>query len=82
VPREERVTRDYRWEPDRFRELGVRTLFMLGGDSPEPFRLASEAVAGALPNCEVVVMPGQGHAAMDTGTELFLRELLAFLDGA
>ncbi len=82
VPREERVTRDYRWEPDRFRELDVRTLFLLGGDSPEPFRLASEAAAEALPDCEVVELPGQRHAAMDTATELFVRELLAFLDGA
>jgi pimeloyl-ACP methyl ester carboxylesterase len=82
VPREERVTRDYRWEPDRFGELDVRTLFLLGGDSPEPFRLASEALAEALPNCEVVELPGQRHAAMDTATELFVREVLAFLDGA
>lgn len=82
VPREERANSHYRWEPDRFRGLNVPTLFLLGGDSPEPFRLASEAVAEALPNCEVVVMPGQRHAAMDTGTELFVREVLAFLDGA
>lgn len=82
LPREERATREYRFDPDRFRDLGVPTLFMLGGDSPEPFRQASDAVAGALPNCKVVVMPGQRHAAMDTGTELFLRELLAFLDAA
>jgi hypothetical protein len=27
----------------------------------------------------VVVMPGQRHAAMDTGTELFLAEVLRFL---
>ena len=82
IPREERATREYRFDPDRFRDLDVPTLFMLGGDSPEPFKQASDAVAGALPNCEVVVMPGQRHAAMDTGTELFLRELLTFLDGA
>jgi pimeloyl-ACP methyl ester carboxylesterase len=82
LPREERVTRGYRWEPDRFRELDVPTLFLLGGDSPEPFRLAGKAVAEALPDCEVVELPGQRHAAMDTATELFVRELLAFLDGA
>jgi pimeloyl-ACP methyl ester carboxylesterase len=82
VPREERVTRDYRWEPERFRDLDVPTLFLLGGDSPEPFRLASEAIAEALPHCEVVELPGQRHAAMDTATDLFVRELLAFLDGA
>jgi hypothetical protein len=27
------------------------------------------------------VMDGQGHAAMDTGTELFTTEVLRFLEG-
>jgi pimeloyl-ACP methyl ester carboxylesterase len=79
VPREERANSHYRWDAGRFRELEVPTLFLLGGDSAEPFRRASEAVANALPNCHVVVMPGQRHAAMDTGTELFVREVLDFL---
>ena len=82
IPREERVNREYRFDPGRFRKLEVPTLFLLGGDSAEPFKQASDAVAGALPNCEVVVLPGQRHAAMDTGTELFLREVFAFLDAA
>lgn len=81
IPREELAAREYVWDPGRFGRLRVPTLFLLGGDSPEPFRLAGEAVAGALPDCRLVVMPGQRHAAMDTGTELFAREVLAFLDG-
>jgi hypothetical protein len=36
-------------------------------------------VAEALPNCRIVVMPGQGHVAMNTGTELFTTEVLQFL---
>lgn len=79
VPREERANSHYRWDGERFRELDVPTLLLLGGDSAEPFRRAGEAVADALPNCHVVVMPGQRHAAMDTGTELFVREVLDFL---
>jgi pimeloyl-ACP methyl ester carboxylesterase len=79
IPREEAAEREYTWEPDRFRDVRVPTLFLLGGDSPEPFRLAAEAVAESLPHCRIVVMPGQRHAAIDTGTELFTREVLAFL---
>ena len=79
VPREERVNRDYKWDADRFRALDVPTLFLLGGDSPEPFRLASEAAAGALPHCKVIELPGQRHAAMDTATDLFTTEVLRFL---
>ena len=33
-----------------------------------------------LRDCRVAVMPGQRHAAMDTGTELFTAEVLGFLD--
>ncbi len=80
IPREERVNREYVFEPDRFRDLGVPTLYLGGGDSPEPFRLAGEAIRDALPDCRIVVMPGQRHSAMDTGTELFNTEVLRFLD--
>jgi pimeloyl-ACP methyl ester carboxylesterase len=42
-------------------------------------KVANEAVNGALPDSRIVVMPGQGHAAMDTGTDLFAAEVLRFL---
>jgi pimeloyl-ACP methyl ester carboxylesterase len=82
IPREERANREYVWDPDRFRDLSVPTLYLQGGDSPEPFRLAGEALEAALPDCRVVVMPGQTHAAIDTGTELFVAEVLSFLSDA
>ena len=40
---------------------------------------AHEAVQAALPACRVAVMPGQRHAAIDTGTQLFTEEVLRFL---
>jgi pimeloyl-ACP methyl ester carboxylesterase len=79
IPREERENREYVWDPARFRDLSVPTLVLEGGDSPAPFREAREAIDAALSDCQVVVMPGQRHAAMDTGTQLFTDELLAFL---
>jgi pimeloyl-ACP methyl ester carboxylesterase len=57
----------------------VPTLLLEGGDSAEVFKVAGEAVHAALPDCRVVVMPGQRHAAMDTGTDLFTSEVLRFL---
>jgi pimeloyl-ACP methyl ester carboxylesterase len=80
IPREERASREYAFDPNRFRELDVPTLFLQGGDSPAPFDAAGKAVQEALPDCRVVVMPGQRHAAMDTDTELFTAEVLGFLD--
>lgn len=80
IPREELASREYVFAPGRFRDLGVPTLFLQGGDSPEPFKAAGEAVRAALPDCRVAVMPGQRHAAMDTGTDLFTAEVLGFLE--
>lgn len=80
IPREERASREYVFEPDRFRDLDVPTMFLQGGDSPDPFKAAGEALRAALPDCRVVVMPGQRHAAMDTGTDLFIAEVRDFLE--
>jgi pimeloyl-ACP methyl ester carboxylesterase len=79
IPREEVVNREYVFDADRFRALDVPTLLLGGADSPALFRTADEALAAALPNCRIAIMPGQGHAAMDTGTDLFLTEVLGFL---
>jgi pimeloyl-ACP methyl ester carboxylesterase len=81
IPREERASREYVFDPARFRDLHVPTLYLQGGDSSEPFKAAGEALRGALPDCRVAVMPGQRHAAMDTATGLFTAEVLSFLEG-
>jgi putative copper export protein len=33
-----------------------------------------------LPSSRIVVMAGHGHAAMDTGTDLFTNEVLRFVE--
>jgi pimeloyl-ACP methyl ester carboxylesterase len=79
IPREEQANREYVFEPDRFRRVRVPTLLLEGGDSGEAFKTAARAVQAALPDCRIAVMPGQRHAAMDTGTDLFTAEVLTFL---
>ena len=79
IPREEEASREYVFDPNRFRMLNLPTLFLLGGESSVPFKEAAEAVREALPECRVAVMPGQRHAAMDTAPELFTAEVLGFL---
>jgi pimeloyl-ACP methyl ester carboxylesterase len=59
----------------------VPTLVLSGGDSPAVLRKAGEAVDEALPDSRIVVMTGHGHAAMDTGTDLFTTEVLRFAEG-
>jgi pimeloyl-ACP methyl ester carboxylesterase len=78
IPRELRAVRAYRFDPRRFRDLAIPTLLLTGSESSPDFRTAVEALDEALPQSRVVVMPGQGHVAMDTGTDLFTVEVLRF----
>lgn len=79
LPRELRAAEEYRFEPERFTGLTVTTLLLLGGDSPDFFKVSAHTMNAALPNSRVVVLPGQQHIAMDTAPELFVREVTAFL---
>jgi pimeloyl-ACP methyl ester carboxylesterase len=79
IPREERASREYTFEPGRFAAVRIPTLVLQGGESPEAFGVAAEAIRAALPDCRIAVMPGQRHAAMDTGTQLFTETVLGFL---
>ena len=79
IPRELRAVKAYGFDPERFGNLAAPTLVLSGGDSPMAFVEAGEAVDEALPHSRRLVMPGQGHAAMDTGTEFFTTEVLRFL---
>ncbi len=81
IPRELRAVKAYRLDPKRFEDLGVPTLMLSGGDSPAVLRKAGEAVDETLPDSRMVVMPGHGHAAMDTGTDLFTAEVIQFVEG-
>jgi len=80
LPRELRGQRGYRFAAERFAELCVPTLLLLGGDSPRAFELAAHLLDEALADSRIVVMPGQQHIAIDTAPELFVREVVAFLD--
>jgi pimeloyl-ACP methyl ester carboxylesterase len=81
IPRELRAVKGYGLSPERFGDLQVPTLVLSGGESPAALKKAAEAVDEALANSRIVVMSGQGHAAMDTGTDLFTTEVLRFVEG-
>ena len=79
LPRELRAQERYRFNAGRFGSLNTPTLLLLGGDSPFFFKAATEIVAATLSNSRVVVLPGQGHIALDTAPDLFVREVINFL---
>jgi pimeloyl-ACP methyl ester carboxylesterase len=79
LPREVRAQRTYRFRPELFADVRVPTCLLLGGSSPEYFHAATELVAAALPDSQVVVLPNQQHIAMDTAPEMWLAEVLGFM---
>jgi pimeloyl-ACP methyl ester carboxylesterase len=79
IPREMAIDRSYSFDSEKFADLRVPILLMLGGDSPPIFQAAIETAEAALPSSRVVLLPGQKHIAMDTDPELFVGEVLDFL---
>lgn len=79
IPRELMFDWIYHFDAARFARLDVPTLLLLGEHSPPYFRNAVELVHSTLPDSRVVILPGEGHIAMDTNPDLFVREVLAFL---
>ncbi|HBY98326.1 MAG: alpha/beta hydrolase [Ardenticatenaceae bacterium] len=79
LPRETRAEERYTFDAQRFKDLHTPTLLLLGGDSPQILKAATETVDTALPNSRIAVMPGQQHIAMYTAPDLFLHEVLTFL---
>ena len=75
IPRELHADRDYRFEPARFANFQVPTLIVVGERSPAPDQADAEALAAALPNSRIEVLPGQGHAAMHTSPEMFVAAI-------
>jgi pimeloyl-ACP methyl ester carboxylesterase len=79
VLRELRTEEGYQIRTDRFTQLNVPALLLMGGDSPGIFRSAIEAWHAALPNSRLVEFPDQQHIAHITAPGLFIREVQAFL---
>jgi len=79
IPRELAIDRHYTFKPEKFAGHQVPTMLLLGGDSPPLFRQATRVLMAALPHSQVVSLPGQQHIAMDTNPDLFVKEVLDFL---
>lgn len=79
IPRELSLGLIYSFDSEKFTNLQIPALLMLGGDSPSLFKEAIRVLDETLPDSKVLVMPGQQHIAMDTDTEMFIREVKEFL---
>lgn len=79
LPREVRGRLEYRPEPADFADLTAPTRFLLGGETADALARSTEAARELLPESELVVLEGQGHAAMNTAPDLFVSKVVEFL---
>jgi pimeloyl-ACP methyl ester carboxylesterase len=79
VPRELREIARYVFAPERFRGMRVPTVLLVGGASPPAELDDAAAVARALPDARVVVLPGQQHIAMLSAPDVFVAAVVEAL---
>jgi pimeloyl-ACP methyl ester carboxylesterase len=79
VTREVRAEEAYCVDPQRFRDLAIPTLLLLGEESPDWAREGTERIRAALPDARVSILRGQGHVAIMTAPELVADEVARFL---
>ncbi len=69
----------FHFDPDRLRVLDVPTLLLVGSDTTIYLKETVATVAEAVPDAQVVVLPGQRHNANITAPDLLAAEILRFL---
>jgi pimeloyl-ACP methyl ester carboxylesterase len=79
LPREMRAIESYEFNAQHFKDFQTPTLLLLGGDSPEWVKTATDEIDAVLPNSRIAVIPEQQHGAMYDAPDLFVQEVLAFL---
>ncbi len=81
IPREmQAISGIYQPDFGTFARVAAPVLLLVGSDSPQPLKLATDRLHKALPDVRKVVLDGQAHLAMDTAPEMFLREILTFFE--
>lgn len=76
--REVKAVDRYVLDPVRFSALTVPVRVLMGTESAAHLKASAAATQAALPHSDIVELPGQGHAAMDTAPQLFLDEVIRF----
>ncbi|WP_331232608.1 alpha/beta fold hydrolase [Natronorarus salvus] len=79
LAREYRAPVTYAFEPERFADVTTPTVLLVGSESPEWVKNATEALDDALPNSRISSLEGHGHLAMNTAPELFIDEVLTIV---
>jgi pimeloyl-ACP methyl ester carboxylesterase len=78
LPRESRTVNTPRVWDRRLVDWKVPTTMLVGTESPPLLKDTTAFVARTIPGCQVVVLEGQGHAAMLDTPELFVEKVVVF----
>lgn len=76
LPRESRTVNTPREWGERLLNWKVPTTMLVGTGSPVFLKDTTAHVARTIPGCQVVVLEGQGHAAMMEAPDLFVAKVL------
>jgi pimeloyl-ACP methyl ester carboxylesterase len=78
LPREITSVRSYTFDPARFVGMTTPVLLLLGGATTPVYTAAIEALQSSLPDNRLVVLEGQGHDAVITSPDRYVREVIGF----
>jgi pimeloyl-ACP methyl ester carboxylesterase len=81
IPRELRIQDEYTPDFDRFAQVDVPTLLLVGSDSPPFLVEPSRRLGETIPNARLETMAGQQHTAMTMAPELFVGLVSDFVSG-
>jgi pimeloyl-ACP methyl ester carboxylesterase len=70
---------DYKFDAERFKNLDIPVLLLVGENSPAILTEPTGEIAAALPKSRIVLLEGQGHVAMTMAPEIFLKAVTDFL---
>lgn len=70
----------YEFEPARFAALTMPVLLLVGSESSRD-NYVTDAIAGVLPDHQIIELQGQGHIAMAMAPDLFVDTVSRFLLG-
>jgi pimeloyl-ACP methyl ester carboxylesterase len=73
-----RAVARYRFDPERFRGVGMPVLLQVGSESPASFYV-TDALAAVLPDAAVETLSGQAHDAMITAPPEYANAVRRFL---
>lgn len=80
IPRELAALNDYRADSRQIAAIDAPTRLLLGTESADFLATATATLSDLIPGATLVMLSGHAHNAMNTGPELFIREVTGFLD--